>query len=52
MDGSRMTWGLDGEDREDGVELLKTDGRWIGKAIPLLRTYRGQTTILEDAGVM
>ena len=46
-----MTWGLDGEDGEDGVELLETEGRWIGKAIPLFRTCRGQTTILEDAGV-
>ena len=24
--------------------------RWIGKAIPLFRTCRGQTTILEDTG--
>jgi hypothetical protein len=34
-----------------GDELLETEGRWIGKAIPLLRTCRGQTSILEGAGV-
>jgi hypothetical protein len=37
--------------REFGHELLETEGRWIGKAIPLLRTCRAQTTILEDADV-
>ena len=34
-----------------GDELLETEGRWIGKAIPLFRTCRGQATILEDAEV-
>jgi hypothetical protein len=38
-----MTWGLDGEDL---VMNFGDRRRWIGKGIPLFRTFRGQTTIL------
>ena len=48
MDRWMMTWGLDGEDL---VINFGDRRRWIGKAIPLFRTCRGQTTILEDADV-
>jgi hypothetical protein len=45
-----MTWRLNGEDLEMNFGDRR---RWIGKAIPLLRTCRGQTTddTVEDAGV-